>query len=528
MKGRYSKIRFNEKARKLLLSGAREVYRAVGATLGARGRNVVIQTSHRTRVLHDGVKIAQEVNPRNQFRAAGAEIVKQAAQQQVTKTGDGTTLAVVLGYAIASEALKIVESGVNPMALRKGLETGRDLVIERIRELSKPVTTKTQKIQVATVSSEDDQMGRMIGETYQKAGMDAVITAEDSVAVDTIIDHQEGMQVDSGYKHQLFVTNPNNMTATITKPHILVTDYKLNDIFVLLPLLEKMVSTNQRSLVVFAEDIEGNVLASLIKNKMEGKINVLAIKAPGYQTKDVLQDIAILVGAKYVTEDTKFDLKNLKFEDLGLAGNVTSTKDASVIREGGGSKKSLRERISSIRGQLKEEDNDFEKEKLRERLAKITGGVYVIKVGGSTEMEAEERKERAEDAIQSTKASIKEGVIPGGEVVFLEALKVLVPASEEEDFAYRILRNALKKPFEKLVSNAGLNAGEYLSALKEKRFGFGVDVEDGKIKDMVKWGILDPTLVAVESVRNSVSVAISLITSDAIVTEHIEEESGVR
>jgi chaperonin GroEL len=521
---KYSKTVFNEKARKLLLKGAREVFDAVGTTLGARGRNVVIQKQHRTRILHDGVKVAEEINPKDQFKAAGAEILKQAAQRQVDEVGDGTTVAVVLGYAIASEALKIVESGVNPMALRSGLEKGRDLIIDRIRLLSKPIETKEQKIQVATVSSEDKQMGQMIGETYNKAGVDAVITAEEVMGPDTFIEHQEGMQIDSGYKAEYFVTNPKNMTASVSKANILITDYKLDDVFEIEPLFIKMNQAKEKSLVVIAEDIEGMVLVSLINNKVTGKANMLAIKAPSYQTKNVLQDIAIVVGAKFVSSEAKDDLREITLENLGYADRVISTKEATTIRGGGGTKKAIKERIASIKKQLKDEENEFQREKLRERLAKLTGGVYVIKVGGSTEVEAEERKERADDAILATKAAIQEGIVAGGEIVFLEALKVLKPKSDNEDYAYRILKNALKKPFETLIENAGLNSGELMAKINNKKFNYGVDVIDGKIKNMIQEGILDPTLVAIEAIKNSVSVAIALITSDAIVVEHEVKE----
>lgn len=518
---KYSKTQFNERARKSLIEGAREVYKAVSTTLGARGRNVVIWKKYHTKVIHDGVKTAIEINPKDPFKDAGASILKQAAQRQVDEVGDGTTVAVVLGYAIASEALKIVESGVNPMALRGSLEKGKDLLVKRIAELSKPVKTKEEKIQVATISSEDEELGKMIGETYEKAGVEAVITAEQVTGPDTFIEHQEGMQIDSGYKTEYFITNPKSMTATVTKPRVLVTDYKLDNVYEMIPLLNNSVENKEMSLVVIAEDIEGNVLATLIKNKMEGRMQLLAVKAPSFQTENVLQDIATVVGAKFISSKAKMDLKEVTVDDLGFAERITSTKDATVIIGGGGKPQAVKERIKSLKEQLKDEDNGFQKEKLKERLARLTGGVYVVKVGGNTEVEAEERKERVDDAILATKAAIEGGIIPGGEVIFLSAREVLKPTNENEDYAYRILNRALEKPFNKLVENAGYDAGEMRSRLKD---GMGIDVTTGELVDLVDKGIVDPAKVAKEAIRNAVSVAVSLITSDAVICEYEEKD----
>lgn len=519
---KYSEEIHGIKAREKLLKGASRVNEAVSTTLGIRGRNVVTWQPHRTRLLHDGLKVSETVNPKDPHENAGAEIIKQSARQTVGSVGDGTTLTILLAYSIMEEALKITNSGINPMSLKSGLEKGRDLLIKRIKELSKPITTKEQKIQVATISSEDGEMGKMIGETYEKAGVDAVITAEDTVG-ETFIDHQEGLQIDSGFKHELFVTNPKNMTATLNKARILVTDYKMNDIFELVPLLDLMVGQQERSLIVIAEDIEGNVLATLIKNKLEGKMNFLAIKAPSYQKEKVLQDIATVVGAKFITSSAKFDMKKLTLDDLGYAERITSTKDATVIVGGGGKKNAVKERIESIREQLKDEENDFQKEKLRERLSKLTGGVYVIKVGGRVESEAEERRERAEDSILSTRSAINSGTVPGGETTFLFLDDVLVPENEEEDYSFRILRNAIRKPFHKLLSNAGLESGEIMIKIKEKGFGYGANVVTGEVVNMIKEGIIDPTEVLIEALGNATSVAISLITSNCVIAE-VEEK----
>jgi len=520
---KYSKEIHGIKAREKLLKGASRVNRAVSTTLGIRGRNIVTWQPHRTKLLHDGLKVSETINPKNPFESAGAEIIKQSARETVESVGDGTTLTILLAYSIMEEALKVTNAGINPMSLRSGLEKGRDLLVERIKELSTPVKTKEQKIQVATISSEDEQMGKLIGETYEKAGVDAVITAEEITGPDTFIDHQEGLQIDSGYKTEYFVTNPDNMTASVSNANILVTDYKLDDAFEIQPLFIKMNEAKEKNLVVIAEDIEGMVLVSLINNKVTGKANMLAIKAPGFNTKNILQDIATVVGAKFISSDAKMKLKEIELKDLGHADKVVSTKEATTIRGGKGDPKKIKERINSIKNQLKEEEKEFDREKLRERLAKLTGGVYVIRVGGHVESIAEERRERCEDAILATRSSIKDGVVPGGETVLLFIDDVLKPETEDEDYAYRILKNAIRKPFDKLLGNAGLNSGEMTLRVKEKGFGYGVNVVTEDVVNMMKEGIIDPTQVLVEALNNAVAVAISLTTAEGIVAE-IEEE----
>lgn len=518
---KYSKQIKGEKARRLLLSGAKKVYDMVSTTLGSRGRNIVVHKNFRTRLLHDGVKTSVEVNPKNPYENAGAEILKQAAQRQVDEVGDGTTLVTILGYSIAAEALQVVTSGINPMALKSSLEKGRDILIKEIQKLSKPVETEKEKIQVATISSEENNLGKIIGETYHKVGTDAVITAEQVTGSETFIDHQEGMQIDSGYKSEWFVTNPKSMTATVTKAKVLVTDYKLDNVQDLVPLIQDLVNKRETNLVIIAEDIEGSVLATLIGNKAKGTLNTLAIKAPSFQSEKVLQDIATVVGTKFVSSNAKTKLTELKAEDLGYASRVTSSKDATVIVDGGGSKKDLRERIESIKEQIKDENNEFNREKLKERLAKLTGGVYVVKVGGATEVEAEERYERADDSIKSTRASIEGGIVAGGEITFLNVRDKLIAESENEDYAYRILRKALEKPFNKLVENAGLNAGEQQTRVSKNK---GINVNTAEVVDMFKEGIIDPTLVLTSAIKNAISVAVSLITAEGIIVEIDDEK----
>lgn len=519
---KYSQQKFGIEARDSLLSGAKQVYKAVSTTLGAKGRNIVTWKHYQTKTIHDGVKVAQSVNPKDPFENAGAEILKQASQRQVDVAGDGTTVTVVLGYSIAKEAQKMINAGVNPMTLRSGLEKGRDLIVEHIRSKSEPIKTKKQKIQVATISSQSKELGELVGDTLDKAGVDGVVTIEESVGLDTFVEHEEGLQLDSGYKGEYFVTNPNSMTATVSKARILVTDYKLNDIHEMVPFFKNVIEENgERNIVVIAEDIEGNVLATIAQNKMQGKFNALAIKAPSFQREQVLRDVATMVGAKFISREAKHNLKDLTIDDLGYAEKVTSSNEATVISGGGGDQKAIKDRIESLRSQLEKEAGEFNKQKIRERLAKLTGGVFVVYVGGSTEIEMVDRKERVDDAIQATRAAMKEGIVPGGETVYLGV--DLKSDNEDEEYAYRILTKSLVKPFTKLVENAGMDAGRMMERLEKEKVGMGVNVETGEIVDMVKSGIIDPTMVATEAIKNGVSVANSLIISEGVVVE-IEEK----
>jgi len=520
---KYSKSVFNQKARKLLLKGAGEVYKALSTTLGPRGRNIVLWQFHQTRVQHDGYTICRYVNPKGYYENAGATIIKQAAQRQVDVVGDGTTVTVVLAMQIAREAEKIVESGVNPMALRQGLEKGCELLVSEITNLAKKVSTLKEKIEVATIAAEDEFLGRIIAETLHKTGLDGVLTAEKATGMETFIEHQEGMQVESGYKSPYFITNPQTMTATVTEGMVMVTDYVLNDIYNLMPLLEELTKTTH-NLVIFCNDMEGSAFATILQNKMEGKLNALVVKIPSFHQVENLQDIATILGAKFVSKDAGHELKKVTPDWLGMAEKITSSREATTIIGGAGTKKAIKERIDSIKNQIKEEESDFEKEKLRERMAKLTGGVYTVRVGGHTEIEIDEKLERAKDAVLATKAAIQEGIVPGGEIIYLPITKVLdKPKDDNEEYAFRILKNALEKPFNKLVTNAGLDAGRILASLERKEFGWGMDVTDGKLKKLSEVGIIDPAKVAKEAIRNAVSVAVQIITSNGVVAEIVEE-----
>ena len=523
----YTTELLGKEARHTALKGAKRVYDAVSTTLGPRGKNVIINKGFDVEVLHDGVKVARFIKPKNKDEKAGADILKEAAERHVDKVGDGTTLTIILGYHIAKEAMTLIDSGVNAMGLKEGLEKGRDIIIKEIDKLSKPIKTEQQKIQVASISAQDKELGHMIGSTYHKIGLDGVIVADESKLDETILEHEDGISINNGYVSPYFVTNPQNMTATIKDCYLLITDGELEDQYEFVDFVKNVLEPNKiRNLAVIAGDVRGLLLASMIMTKQKGMMNLLAIKAPafGQYRKEILEDIAVMTGGKLLHDDSQIKLGELTLEDLGHCSHIKANKETTTILGNDGDKKVMKTRISSIKHQMKNPDSKFELEKLRERLSKMTGGVYVIKTGGSTEIEMAERKERVEDAILATRSAIVSGIVPGGEVTFLTVKNALKGKGEEEKYAYRILSNAIQEPFKKLLSNAGLNDGYYSAKLEDLPFGSGVDVTDGKIKDMVKEGIIDPADVLKEGLRSAVSVAILLLTSNAAVSIHEEKK----
>jgi chaperonin GroEL len=522
------------RARTKLIKGAGKVYKMVSKTLGARGRNIVISKYHDTQVLHDGVKVAQEVNPKDSFEYAGAQIIKQAAQKQVDVVGDGTTVSIILGYSIAHEALKVVESGVNPMRLREALEKGVSLLVEDITSQSKEIKTRKEKIEVATISAGESELGEIIGDTWHKAGAEGVVVISDDPSPDTYVEHEEGLQIDSGFITEYFITNPRTMTAELVNPTILVTDHKLNDMYEIIPMLKFLVEEKKiRNIVIIAQDISGSALASLVKNKVEGRFNVLGIKAPSFKQKEFLQDIAVSVGGSFVSTEAFPDIKKLNFSDFGTAEKIVASKDATIITGGGGDKEQIEGRISNLKEQIEDETNEFTKTKLRERLGKLQGGIYTIVVGAQTEAEAREKKERAEDAVLATHAAIQGGIVPGGEVIYLDSSIVLSsPTNENEEYAYRILQKAIERPFRQLMLNAGYDPGQKKEILFRATSvkNAGIDVTTGKVVDMLKKGITDPTLVSIEALKNAMSIAKNLITADGVIIEkempNVSEKKG--
>ena len=524
----YTSHKYNKEARDSLMAGAKQVYDLVAVTLGPRGRNVAIHKGFDVQFLHDGLKTSRFVNPEDRFESVGAFTLREAAEKHVSAVGDGTTLTIVLGYHIAKEAMTLIDSGVNAMSLKNGLEKGRDLLIDEVKRLSKPIQTKEEKIQIATISSEDLKLGEMIGETYHQIGVDGVITADESQSNETTLEHQEGISIDHGYMSWKFITDIATLTAVVKDAHILLLDRELEDIYELLPFIEEQLKPKQiRNLVIIAKDVTGTAMASILETKRQGKMNLLCVKSPsfGKYQREMLEDIAIMTGGSVLDDADGKLIKDLIFEDLGFAEVVKSSKDSTIILGNKGNSKAIKQRIASIKLLMQEADTDIDREKLKERLAKMTGGVYVIKTGGATEIEMGERKERVEDSILATRAAIAGGIVPGGEITLLNARKVLQAQGQDEEYAFRILSNAVKKPFEKLLSNAGVNHAYYLAKLEDKPFGFGVDVLDLQVKNLIESGIIDPTLVITEALRSAVSVAILLLSSDGI-SVVLEEEKG--
>ncbi len=526
-------IIYGDQARKKLMDGINKLSRAVATTLGPKGRNVALDKSWgAAQVVHDGVTVAKEIELTDKFENMGAQLVRQAAEKTNDIAGDGTTTATVLAQAIVEEGLRNISAGANPMMLRGGLEKGLELVVAEVAKLSKKITTKEEKAQVATISAQDKEIGNLIADAMEEVGHDGVITVEESKGLKMEKEHKDGMQFDKGFASPYFVTNPDKMEAEIEAPYLLVTDTKITSIQDLLPLLESFVKVS-KNLVIIADDIEGEALATLVVNKIRGTFNALAIKAPGFgdRRKEMLADIAALTGATVISEELGRKLDSTKVEDLGRADRVIADKDNTTIVGGKGDKKKIADRIAQIQTQMAKTDSNYDKEKFQERLAKLSGGVAVLRVGAATETELKEKKLRVEDAVNATKAAVEEGIVPGGGVAFLIARKVLESSKldGEEGTAFKILHSALEKPIRMIVQNAGVDAGKVLGELerlqKEKNDpNIGYNVVKMEYGDMVKDGIIDPAKVARSALQNAVSVAIMVLTTECLVAEAPKKE----
>lgn len=522
----YSEIIFNKSAREKLLKGVNTIADAVGSTLSPRGQNVAIQKTtpqgdvYDRTVLHDGVSVARSIELEDPFENMGAQILKEAAQKQVDAVGDGTTVVMILAQALVNECLQLIETGVSPRMLREGLERGSERLIKKLKSLSRPINGYEDMKRIATISAQDEQLGELVARTLEKVGKDGVITIEESKNHETTTEHQEGMQLDRGYIHQLMVTNPETMEAIWENSYVLVTDKPIMNLSEMDKFLNAFVKES-KWLTIFAPTIEGEALALLMQNKLRGTLFTLGIKiiGVGQVQKDTLQDIAIMTGAHFITEDAADKWEDVTVNDLGFAEYITATKSESIIVGGKGKKEQIQERITSIKNQLETETGDFEREKLKERLAKFTNGVAVIKVGGFTEIEMKDRRESALDAKAATIAAMETGVVAGGETVYLHIRKSLGKSLPD-----RILYKALYAPFKKLLSNANLDEVETALALQGKDNNFGVDVLDGKVKDMFEAGIVDPVAVPLHAIRNAVSVALELITTGTIVVQKVQEK----
>ena len=526
-------VKFNGDARDRLLRGIDTLANAVKVTLGPKGRNVVLNKAYGSpRITKDGVTVAKEIELSDRFENMGAQMVKEVASRTNDSAGDGTTTATVLAQAIVREGAKAVAAGMNPMDLKRGVDMAVEAVVAEIKKLSRKVSTNAEIAQVGTISANDDrEIGEMIAKAMQKVGNEGVITIEEAKSLDTELDVVEGMQFDRGYLSPYFVTNAEKMLCELDGPYILLFEKKLSGLQPILPLLEAVVQSG-RPLLIIAEEIEGEALATLVVNKLRGGLKVSAVKAPGFgdRRKSMLEDLAILTGGQVISEDLGIKLENVTLAMLGTAKKVRIDKDNTTIIGGSGKKKDIEARCTQIRSQVEETSSDYDKEKLQERLAKLSGGVAVIRVGGSTEVEVKERKDRVDDAMHATRAAVEEGVVPGGGVTLLyatKALKGLKPENDDQRVGIGIVRQALKAPARQILKNAGADSAIIVGKLLEKGDPtHGYDAQSGKYVDMVKAGIIDPTKVVRLALQGAASIAALLITVEAMIADKPEKSSA--
>ncbi len=520
---------FNEEARAALLRGVNVIAHAVKVTLGPKGRNVVLDKKYGSpTITKDGVAVAKEIELKDHYENIGAQMIKEVASKTSDLAGDGTTTATVLAQAIYRHGLRNVTAGANPMGLQRGIDQAVDKVVEELKKMSKSSKDKKEIAQVATIASNNDKtIGSLIAEAMEKVGKDGVITVEEAKGMETTLEVVEGMQFDRGYLSPYFVTDPARMEAVLEDCLILIHEKKLSVMKEMLPLLEQ-VAKSGRPLLIVAEDVEGEALATLVVNKLRGTLACCAVKAPGFgdRRKAMLEDLATLTGGNAITEDLGVKLENLKLEDLGKAKKVIVDKDNTTIVEGGGKTGAIEGRIKQIRVQIEETTSDYDREKLQERLAKLAGGVAIIKVGAATETEMKERKARVEDALNATRAAVEEGIVPGGGVALLRASKALdsLKLSGDEATGASIVRRALEEPIRQIVQNAGLEGSVVIDKVKaSKDVAYGFDAESNEYVDMMQVGIIDPTKVERVALQNAASIASLLLTTEAIITDLAEE-----
>jgi chaperonin GroEL len=524
-------LKFDEEARASLLRGVNVLAEAVKATLGPKGRNVVIDKKFGSpTITKDGVTVAKEIELKEPYENMGAQMLKEVASKTSDLAGDGTTTATVLAQAIFREGLKNVTAGANPMGLKRGIEAAVDAVADELKKLSKSTKDKKEISQVATIASNNDRtIGNLIAEAMEKVGKDGVITVEESKSADTVLDVVEGMQFDRGYLSPYFVTDPERMEAVLEDAIVLIHEKKLSAMKDMLPLLEQVARTGKQFLII-AEDVEGEALATLVVNKLRGTLKACAVKAPGFgdRRKAMLEDIAILTGGKAITEDLGIKLENIKIEDLGKAKKIVVDKDNTTIVEGGGKQSGIEGRIKQIRAQIDETTSDYDREKLQERLAKLAGGVAVVKVGAATETAMKEKKARVEDALNATRAAVEEGIVPGGGVSLLRASKAvdgLKKLEGDEAVGARIVRRALEEPIRQIVENAGLEGSVIVEKVKAETVATrGFDADSMEFVDMLQAGIIDPTKVERVALQNAASIAALLLTTEALITEIPEDK----
>ena len=522
-------IKYDVEARGGLKRGVDKLANAVKVTLGPKGRNVVIEKKFGApTVTKDGVTVAKEIELENKMEDVGAQMVKEVASKTSDVAGDGTTTATVLAQAIVTEGLKNVTAGANPMSIKRGIDAAAAAVVDSLKSQSKDLPDSTQIANVATISSNDDrEIGDKIAEAMEKVGKDGVITVEDSKTAETYLETVEGMQFDRGYLSPYFVTNSESMDAELEDPYILIHDKKISNMKDLLPLLEKVVQTG-KPVVIIAEDIEGEALATLVVNKLRGTFKVLAVKAPGFgdRRKAMLEDIAVLTGATVISEDAGYKLDNAAIEYLGTAKRVISDKDNTTIVDGSGSSDAIKARINELKVQIDKTSSDYDREKLQERLAKLSGGVAVINVGAATEVEMKEKKARVEDALHATRAAVEEGIIPGGGVALLRAIPALskVKVDEDQQVGVDIVVRALEAPVRQICENAGVESSIVVQNIKDKKGDHGYDARNGEYVKMFEAGIIDPTKVARVAVQMAASIAGMILTTEVAVTEIPEDD----
>jgi chaperonin GroEL len=525
-------IKYSQKAREAILRGVDTLADAVKVTLGPRGRNVILEKSFGSpTITKDGVTVAKEIELEDKFENMGAQMVKEVASKTSDVAGDGTTTATVLAQAIYKEGSKLVAAGVNPMAIKRGIEKAVEAVVEELKKLSKPTKDQEEIAQVGTISANNDAtIGNIIAEAMNKVGKEGVITVEEAKSMETTLEIVEGMQFDRGYTSPYFVTDPEKMTVNLSNPYILLNEKKVSGMKDLIPILEQIARMG-KPLLIIAEDVEGEALATLVVNKLRGTLQVCAVKAPGFgdRRKAMLEDIAILTGGKVISEDLGLKLENVTLNDLGTAKTVTIDKDNTTIVDGGGSRKDLEGRVKQIRAQIDETTSDYDREKLQERLAKLVGGVAVIHVGAATETEMKEKKARVEDALNATRAAVEEGIVPGGGVALLRAAKGLekVKLEGEEQSGVTLVHRALEEPIRQIANNAGAEGSVVVEKVKDQKAGFGFNAENGKYEDLMKAGIIDPTKVTRFALQNAASVAALLLTTEAMIAEKPKEKEDM-
>jgi chaperonin GroEL len=522
-------IEYESSARERLKRGVDKLANAVKVTLGPKGRNVVLDKKFGSpTVTKDGVTVAKEIDLEDPFENMGAQMVREVASKTSEVAGDGTTTATVLAQAIYREGIKNVTAGANPMSLKRGIDKAVKAIVEELKKMSKVVDSQTEIAQVGTVSANNDAtIGNLIAEAMNKVGKDGVITVEEAKSTETTLEVVEGMQFDRGYLSPYFITDADGMEAVMEDPLILIHDKKISSMKDLLPVLEKVAQMGKQLLII-AEDVEGEALATLVVNKLRGTLKVCAVKAPGFgdRRKAMLEDIAVLTNGKVISEELGFKLENTVISDLGRAKRVTVDKDNTTIVEGAGSSDAIKARINSIRKQIEETTSDYDKEKLQERLAKLAGGVAVINVGATTETEMKEKKARVEDALHATRAAVEEGIVPGGGVALLRTMKALSALKLEGDEAVgaQIIKKALEEPIRMIAENGGVEGSIVIDKVLAKDGNFGYNAETDEYGDMMKFGVIDPTKVTRTALENAASIASLLLTTEAIITEKPEEK----